>query len=277
MFTTSNTSDNALTRLQLPSAKSGHSLQIPTQGSQRGSQDHQLQEKTIQDKLNCDSYKSNFIKLFDKDGDILLSYIQLMQDHKLNVRSFSTSDMSSTEPNDNLNNFAHKKCQSEMNLSNMNPVHLVNHPSASECISYSCSTLAICGDTVHSSSQLPSPQARHESNYFELQSDIDLIRLFNKKARQQFINTRFAEFFRVANLSSWEQREMKNNYRIDITPLDDFRILSKIQNSTGFCEMSINITKCVERSGSTWNDKSDLILNWLQNIEPYTKPDQSEI
>ncbi|OTF78569.1 hypothetical protein BLA29_000945 [Euroglyphus maynei] len=78
-------------------------------------------------------------------------------------------------------------------------------------ITYSCSTLAICGDTVHSS-QLPSPQAqsfRQLNSSSLIFSDLDLAKSMNRKVINDAIKRRLNEFIKViGNQSTLTETEL---------------------------------------------------------------------
>ncbi|KAH9529809.1 uncharacterized protein LOC124492168 [Dermatophagoides farinae] len=175
----------------------------------------------------------------------------------------------------NNNNNNNRKYLSDCNLIdyyrfiNMNDKQCIK-----DYITYSCSTLAICGDTVNSS-QLPSPQAQsfRQLNSSLIFSDLDLAKSMNRKVINDAIKRRLNEFIKViGNQQTLTETELTNIDEIssDII-MKPIKMMSydypPEEYTTG--DILINVVNYEQNEVKfTKKDKEKFVLNWLQTVEP---------
>lgn len=248
-------------------------LQIPGGGDGKqlsGGNNDPKRNKPTEMKLN-NANKYNYKYLFEDNFDKLRNYIHITSDYKHRIKSFSTSDISEQidpEP------ATIRKYMSECDLNNylrVNSKEITN-----DYITYSCSTLAICGDTIHSS-QLPSPQTQsiRQLNSFMF-SDLDLIKSINRKVRNLCIKRRIVEFMKCIDLSSLQENEIDIITKITSNvSLKPFKLKQDIESKeyiTDQGDILVQVINCSEEKPNcvTRHDKEMFVLNWLQTVEPCT-------
>lgn len=242
-----------------------------------------------QDKLKCytqiiDSYRWFRMKSFSTT-DILMTTMnnggggQIWSDNQ--QQPWCSSPMINN--NNNINN--NRKYLSDCNLNdyyrfiNMNDKQCIK-----DYITYSCSTLAICGDTIHSSSQLPSPsqaQSFRQLNSTSLIfSDIDLAKSMNRKILNDAIKQRLNEFIKV--LGNTMNETLTENELINIDEISSDIVMKPIkmminndfpmeEYTTG--DILINVVNYEQQNdikSFTKKDKEKFVLNWLQTVETTT-------
>lgn len=210
--------------------------------------------------------------LFEVKLDKLRDYIALTDHYKCPVKSFSTADIVGQEKGQGESPGL-KKHMSECDLSMYSKYHLSKEIN-NEYITYSCSTLAICGDTIHSS-QLPSPQTQsiRQINSF-IFSDLDLIKSISKQVRNNCIQQRILEMIKCINLSTLQHNELekiaKLSSNVIVKPIQLIRDRDE-HFTTESGDILIHVvdyeddkekSRCV-----TKHDKEMFVLNWLQTVE----------
>lgn len=211
--------------------------------------------------------------LFEGKLDKLRDYIAITNHYKCPVKSFSTADIVGQEKGQLEWQAMKKLSMSECDLS----VYSKSHGSReinNEYITYSCSTLAICGDTMHSS-QLPSPQTQsiRQINSF-IFSDLDLIKSISKQVRNNCIQQRILEMIKCINLSTLQHNELekiaKLSRNVIIKPIQLIRDKDEhfTTESGDILIHVVDYEEDKERSRSvTKHDKEMFVLNWLQSVE----------
>lgn len=231
--------------------------------------------------LGCAAGKQSIAdpkELFEENVDNLKNYSQMMNRYNIKIKSFSTADVQSqidnnNNGNNNLWNFdPGKRSWSDCDLTEYYQQNNNNDKTyAKDYITYSCSTLAICGDTINSS-QLPSPQAQ---SFRQLNSiifsDLDLAKSINKKLINVCIKRRFKEFTKVVNQSALSENEKDNigtvSSNIIIKPLKISYDYFNEDYSTG--NILINVVNYEQNEVKfSKQDKEKFVLNWLQTVEP---------
>lgn len=216
--------------------------------------------------------------LFEENLDRLKEYIDITRQYNCTFRSFSTSDIldhhqSNSELDTTL--LAKKKYCSECDLTTFGKYH-INKEVRNDYITYSCSTLAICGDTMHSS-QLPSPQAQsiRQINSF-IFSDLDLIMSISKKVRNQCLKQRMTEFLKNVNVDLLQENELRNITKLTTNVPGLQSILTKNYDNNQYVatesgDILIHVVDYEnEKEKTNWvtkRDKEMFVLNWLQTVE----------
>ena len=242
--------------------------------------------------------------LFEDNIDELQEYCSLVHLHKIRCKSFSTNDImrscasevenESQSNSGNSNNQASSSNNTRKYLSECDLISYSDHQSymkdiSNDYITYSCSTLAICGDTVHNSSQLPSPQTqsiRHLANSFIL-SDLDLIKSLSKKIRLDCIKERQRELLRALEPGTITPNEIdringvhcrpiltpfygaSNNGNVNELLTDNGDILIQIVD----CGQSTTHHKPIQALHK--KDRELFVLNWLQSVE--SNPNEQQL
>lgn len=244
-------------------------LQIPHERSNAATSG-----STRTDAKVASSVSKCFRNLFEENLDKLREYLSTSSHYHFKVKCFSTSDIF-TQVSLEGESLSGRKYLSECDLAAFSKQQQTSRLS-SEYITYSCSTLAICGDTIHSSSQLPSPQTQSikQINSF-LFSDLDLILSICKKVRNTCIHKRMLEMVKCMNLSTLQNSELEalNKLTGEIVlkpiPLSDARESDHYPTERGDIlirvvdyEANKDTSNCV-----TKHDKEMFVLNWLQTVE----------
>lgn len=246
-------------------------LQIPSGGQL--AQSSSTETRVAPSVSLCD-----FRSLFEENVDKLKSYIQISRNYHCQIKSFSTSDMasqvSSTPVSGETETGWCRRYLSECDLAQYQRWHATKESLGGDYITYSCSTLAICGDTMHSS-QLPSPQnqSARQLNAF-IFTDLDLIKSINKKVRNQCITKRVLEFIKSVSQSSLEEHELDALARVSsgavVRPLQ-VHYSAQTHDLTDNADILIQVVdyekedkyNCVSKK-----DKEMFVLNWLQTVQP---------
>lgn len=247
-------------------------LQLPNERANSASVAASSQAGRCETKLGP-SVSKCFRNLFEENLDKLKEYMAIARQCQCRVKSFSTSDILAQASMEN-EWLSGRKYLSQCDLL-VYSKHQSSKEISSEYITYSCSTLAICGDTIHSS-QLPSPQTQsiRQINSF-IFSDLDLIKSISKKVRNVCIKQRLAEFVRSVNISSLPDTDLKTisklSSNIVTRPIKLCCSQEEQHLATESGDILIQVIDCDNEKDKenyvTKHDKEMFVLNWLQSVE----------
>ena len=258
--TTTTTNKPKCAQLQIPNERC-FSAGIPASG-----QCSRADNKLGQNVSKC------FQSLFEENLDKLKGYMTIVRQYDCQVKSFSTSDIL-VQASMESNIVSSRKYLSECDLMvysrhNSNCKKILN-----DYITCSCSTLAICGDTIHSS-LLPSPQTQsvRQINSF-IFSDLDLIKSISKKVRDVCINQRLAEFVKSVDICMLQDSDIQtisklsSNILVRPIKLNYFQEDKQLIGESGDILIHVIDYENDDTTYITKHDKEMFVLNWLQTVE----------
>lgn len=261
-------------------------------GTLRDGTNQQPQQQQESSDTVAENKGQSYRYLFEDNKDRLKSYIRLVKHYNCHFKCFSTSEINEVGRTgksefESFRGSMLRRSHSETDLfvSNEGNSNNTGKDITNDYVTYSCSTLAICGDTLHSS-QLPSPQTQSIRQINSLIfTDDDLIKSLNKNVRDQCIRRRILELVKSGQLENVESLDRKELLSSNINVLlkrlkyaSDFDA-KEFMNEKG--EISINVAEFdVPDSGNnkpSWTtnkvDKNSLVLSWLQSVGPTSATD----